>query len=216
MDGGAAESGGLASSAKVIEGWVEGDLERAKTFARQALTMQRELGDNFGAAVALVPLGEAEYLQGNFIKAEDFFGESLALVRDIGNLYTAGRRLIRLGQIAYAQGDLQRATALTKEGLMACADSGDKSGATMGLAALAETARARGELERAARLLGAVEDLREVYGTAMWFVDRIEYERCAEAIRTQLDEAARTAAWAEGRSMNLKKAVEYALSDPGD
>ncbi len=198
-------------------GWVcvaQGDFSCAETFAHQALVVQQELGDNLGAAVALVPLGEAEYLQGNLIQAKAVFEESLALVRDIGNLYTVGRRLTRLGQIALAQDDLQRAQALIKEGLITCAESKDKSGATMALAALAGIARAQGYLERAARLLGSVEALRELYGTAMWFVDRIEYDRLVEALHSQLDEATRIAAWTEGWAMDLEHAVDYALSGP--
>jgi non-specific serine/threonine protein kinase len=196
-------------------GWVsvaQGDLSSATTFAKQALGLQKELGDSLGAAVALVSLGEAEYLQGEFTKAESAFEESLSLVRDIGNLYVVGRRLIRLGQTACSLADLQRAAALTKEGLVTCVENGDKSGATMALAALASIASAKGDFERVARLLGSVEALREVYGTAMWYVDRVEYERCVEVLRTQLDETTKTAMWNEGRSMNLDQAVNYAIS----
>jgi non-specific serine/threonine protein kinase len=198
-------------------GWVsiaQGDLSRAKTFAMQALDLQKELSDNLGAAVALVSLGEAEYLQGDFAKAEMVFEESLSLVKDIGNLYIVGRRLTRLGQIAFSQANLPKAAVLTKEGLVTCVENGDKSGATMALAALAGITYADGDFERAARLLGTVEALRSVYGTAMWYVDRLEYERLVETLRTQLDETIRTKAWNEGRSMNLEQAVSYALSGP--
>jgi non-specific serine/threonine protein kinase len=82
----------------------------------------------------------------------------------------------------------------------------------MALAALASIASAKGDFERVARLLGSVEALREVYGTAMWYVDRVEYERCVEVLRTQLDETTKTAMWNEGRSMNLDQAVNYAIS----
>lgn len=197
-------------------GWVyvaQRDLSRAKAFARQALAMQHALGDNLGSAVALVPLGEAAYLEGNFVYAKVVFEESLALVRDIGNLYIVGRRLTRLGQIAYAQADLQKAAALTKEGLVTCADSGDKSGATMALAALAGIAKAWGDFERAARLLGSVEALHEVSGTALWFVDRVEYERNIATVQAKLEQGALEKIWAEGRGLTLEEAIEYALSE---
>jgi predicted ATPase/DNA-binding CsgD family transcriptional regulator len=196
-------------------GWVsvaQGDLSSAKTFARQALGLQKELNDNLGAAVALVSLGEAEYLLGDLAKAEMAFEESLSLVRDIGNLYIVGRRLTRLGQIASSQANLQKADLLVKEGLVTCVENGDKSGATMALAALAGIASVQGDFVRVARLLGSVEALREVYGTSLWYVDRLEYERCVETLRIQLDGTTRTAAWNEGRSMNLEQAVNYATS----
>jgi predicted ATPase/DNA-binding CsgD family transcriptional regulator len=197
-------------------GWVyvaQGDLSRAKTFAEQALVMQQALGDNLGVAIALVPLGEAAYLEGNFVYAEAVFEKSLVLLRDIGNLFTVGRRLTRLGQIAYAQADLQKAAALIKEGLITCAGSGDKSGATMALAALAGIAKAWGDYERAARLLGSVEALHEISGTALWFVDRVEYERNVATVQAKPEQRALKKIWAEGRELNLEEAIEYALSE---
>ena len=198
-------------------GWVsvaQGCLYRARTFAQHALVMQQALGDQLGASVALVALGEAEFLQANFAQAEAVFEESLGLVRDLGNLFTVGRRLTRLGQIACAQAALQRATALTKEGLVTCADSGDKSGATMALVALAGIAEACGNFERAARLLGSVEALREMSGTVIWFVDRIEYERNFATIHEKLAPATLQKIWKEGLGLTLEQAIEYALSEP--
>ena len=116
-----------------------------------------------------------------------------------------------MGQIACAKADLQRATALTEEGLVTCADSEDKSGATMALVALAGIAEACGNFEWAVRLLGAVEALREMSGTAIWFVDRIEYERNTAAIHEKLDPETLERIWAVGRGLNLEQAVEYAL-----
>ena len=39
----------------------------------------------------------------------------------------------------------------------------------------------------------------------------IDYERTLTAARSQLEEAAWTAAWAEGRAMSPERAIEYAL-----
>ena len=45
--------------------------------------------------------------------------------------------------------------------------------------------------------------------------DRAEYERDLAAARAKLSEDAFAAAWAEGRTMTLEQAVEYALTLPG-
>jgi predicted ATPase/DNA-binding CsgD family transcriptional regulator len=195
-------------------GWLsvaQGDLSNAKAYTKQSFELQRELGDDFGAAVALVCIGEVEYLQGDLVKAEAAFEESLSLVRDIGIFWVVGRRLIRLGQIAYSRADFKKATALTKDGLLTCMENGDKSGVTMALVALAGIASGRGDFKRSARLLGSVEALQEVYGTAMWYVDRMEYTRFVETIRAHADEKYRLSAWHEGRSMDLTQVIDYAV-----
>jgi predicted ATPase/DNA-binding CsgD family transcriptional regulator len=198
-------------------GWVsvaQGKLSYAKTFTKQSYALHKELGDEFGAAVALVSIGEAEYLQGDLANAAAAFTESLSLVQDMGIEWVIGRRLIRLGQSACAQNDLQKAAALTKKGLITCVKSGDKSGATMALSALAVMASAQKDFVQAARLLGSVDALHQVYGTAMWYLDRLEYERCEQTLHSRLDEKTLMSAWDEGRLMNLDNAVEYALSEP--
>lgn len=186
------------------------DFSGVNSLARPAFAMQQELGDDFGASVALAPLGEMEYLQGNLEQAKAIFEESLALAQEAGALYTVGRRLTRLGQIAHVENDLGQATALIREGLMVCLNSGDYSGVTMAMAALASIVK-QTESRKAAKLLGAVSTLREVTGTAMWYFDLIEYERTLSGVRSLLDEERFNQALMEGRDMSLEEAIKYAL-----
>ncbi len=81
------------------------------------------------------------------------------------------------------------------------------------LAGLAGSSGSTGHAVRAARLFGAVNALRESVGIPLRPIARPEYERDVAAVRTQLDEASRQAAWAEGRAMTLEQAIAYAL-DP--
>jgi DNA-binding CsgD family transcriptional regulator len=78
---------------------------------------------------------------------------------------------------------------------------------------LACVAAAQGWPVRAARLWGAAEGMSETYGTHFTRAGHslIDYEGRLDAARTQLDEAAWTAAWDEGRAMATEQAVEYAL-----
>ena len=72
---------------------------------------------------------------------------------------------------------------------------------------------AEGKIVRAARLWGAEEALLEKLEDAVYTYvpDRALHRSQVSAARTQLDEAAWTAAWTEGRVMSLEQAVEYAL-----
>jgi len=198
-------------------GWVNvsrGNYADAASLAADAARTLRQFGDNIGAAVALEGLGEAEYLQRNFIQARKVFEESLALAGELGNPYVTGRRQTRLGQVAHAQGEDRQALALIEAALATCMAAGDSSGATMALVALATIGAAQGHIIWAVKLLGAVAGLREQADSALWFLDRLEYERSLERVRSQLAMADFEAAWTQGRSMTLQQAVEHSHKMP--
>jgi predicted ATPase/DNA-binding CsgD family transcriptional regulator len=198
-------------------GWVgvaRAEYERVASLARSAAEVLREAGDDLGTAVALVGWGEAEYLQGNFVEAESHFNDSLAAARKLSNPYIVGRRLTRLGQVAHARSNHEQALDLIEEGLTTCMSAGDNSGATMALSALAGVALSQHQASWAARLLGAVARLEEQAGSAMWYVDRLEYHRSLMQARSQLPTPDFDAAWRIGRSMTLDQAVEHAGRKP--
>jgi hypothetical protein len=65
--------------------------------------------------------------------------------------------------------------------------------------------------ERAARLLGAVDALREMIGYRLAAAERTDYDRDVAAIRAQLDAATFAAAWAAGQALTLEQAIAEAL-----
>jgi DNA-binding NarL/FixJ family response regulator len=81
------------------------------------------------------------------------------------------------------------------------------------LEGLASTYGAEGKIVRAARLWGAEDALLEKLEDAVYAYvpNRALHRSKVAAARSQLDEAAWTAAWTEGKAMSLDQAVEYAL-----
>lgn len=69
-----------------------------------------------------------------------------------------------------------------------------------------------GQLALAARFLGAVEAVLETFFKPLDDWDQKEYDLITGKLRA-LDETALTAAWAEGRKLNLEQAVAYALEE---
>jgi len=67
--------------------------------------------------------------------------------------------------------------------------------------------------ERAAKLFGAAEMIREVINIPMNSMEQVEYDREVEELRTGMNEAEFKKLWAEGRSMTMEQAVEFALKD---
>jgi DNA-binding CsgD family transcriptional regulator len=90
---------------------------------------------------------------------------------------------------------------------------GLKADTAESLEGLAETAGALGEYARAARLWGAAERLRENFAVSWTLAERMLYEPRLAAARTRLGAAEWEEAFAEGKAMTTREAVEYALSE---
>jgi len=84
----------------------------------------------------------------------------------------------------------------------------------MGLVGLAGASAGNVQPEQAARLLGAANALMAASEASLEPADRPEFDRNVAMIRARLGEVAFASAWAEGQTMRLEQAVEYALAIP--
>jgi hypothetical protein len=113
--------------------------------------------------------------------------------------------VLRLGDTAAARAILAESTQLyLKVG-------GSRWGIAWRLEGFAAIAVEEGGPGRAARLYGAAEALLEAGGTMLDPIDRHGYAEWVAAAREQLGEADFRRAWAEGRAMTTREAVDYAL-----
>ena len=194
-----------------------GDYERAVEYFEMALPLLRQIGDKSHTAIALSGLAEVAVRRCDYGRASVLEEESLALRREINDRWGIAISLANFAWIALRQDDLQQAVALLEESITLRREIGDKGGIAWCLEKLAEIALTTGQREsaprrdenfrRAARLFGAAEALRAPVNSTIDLVDQPEYERQVAIVRAQLDEAAFTAAWAEGQAMTLEQAI---------
>ena len=95
-------------------------------------------------------------------------------------------------------------------------ESGWLSNAFDDLVGIAEIARAKGHLEPAARLLGAEETYRTVYGSAGWAVTVRFREQTRQALVEQLSEERFARAWEAGRALSTEQVIAEALALAND
>jgi DNA-binding CsgD family transcriptional regulator len=141
--------------------------------------------------------------------------EGLALFREVRDALGIVMCLMNIGLVTLSWDDYERATTLLRESLSLARELDHKLFIQYCIIGLACVAAAQGWPVRAARLWGAAEGMSETYGTHFTRAGHslIDYDGRLDAARSQLDEAAWTAAWAEGRAMNSEQAVEYALEE---
>src|SRR5262249_15131452 len=85
------------------------DDRRADAWLEEALTLFRELGDNWWIAFVLAQLASTTRRQGDCERAKAFAEESLALFKDTGDPWAIAYTRRSLGHVAVAQDDYGRA-----------------------------------------------------------------------------------------------------------
>jgi predicted ATPase/DNA-binding CsgD family transcriptional regulator len=191
-----------------------GDPGVAYTLLEESAHQFRVAGDSNLLRLAMNALGLVALFQGDYVAAQTTFEEVLALPIAQGETgykkFTADA-LAHLGTVALRRGEYHRSLSYYQQSLVLNQEQGYQEGLIEDLAGLAEMAGLLGQPERTARLLGAVEALREATGIRLSPLRQAEYERTLEVIRAQGDEAAFAAAWQEGHATPLEHLVAQAV-----
>ncbi|HEX6711704.1 MAG TPA: tetratricopeptide repeat protein, partial [Rubrobacter sp.] len=203
----------LGILAKAI--FAQGDFERAKELYEEGLALSRELGGAELLGAHLISLGYVYLLEGDLEKATALNEEALELLRKRGHKDILHVVLDNLGWAALLRGDQERARSCYEEGLTICKELGDKTIASESLEGLACISASEGEAERAATLFGAAQALREAVGYHHTPEEAALREPYLATARPQLGEVAWEETLAQGRTMGVEEAIEYALSQKG-
>ncbi|MGH2562792.1 MAG: LuxR C-terminal-related transcriptional regulator [Thermomicrobiales bacterium] len=187
------------------------DYGRAADAYAEALDLYRGLQD-VRWAFALVNLGIVTAQQGDATRASTLLAEGLAQHQRQGNPWGTGFALRALGTLACAQHDNVMAAARFRTCVELWWEHGYRRGVGCAFVGLATVAGAMGQPEQAARLLGAVEAVREEYGLALWSTEQAMAAVAMADARAALGEAAYTRAWDAGHALPLEDAVAEALA----
>jgi predicted ATPase len=194
---------------------VRSNYERGRATVERSADLARQTGQKEILAMALTNLGGTAQVQGDYERAGARFEEALVLFRELSDTHGIGATLANLGSLAHEQGRREDARALLSEGLKVAREFGDKEVIAWCFEDLAAVAAGEIEAERAARLLGALEVLREDTGAAPQPTEREVHERTMTFLGAELDDEALARAWDEGRSLTLEQATDYALERSG-
>jgi predicted ATPase/DNA-binding SARP family transcriptional activator len=190
----------------------QNDLAQAHAFYEQSLTLYREIGDVASVANALNSLGIVARLQGDYTQAVALHESSLQLQREIGAARGIASSLNNLGLAWVEQHDAARAVAAFRESLALAREQGDKSGILSNVEGLAEVAIIRGRYVEAITILGAAEAGREAIGSPLSPDEVAQLAPYHDRARAQFDASAYAAAWENGQTLTLDKAIALALS----
>jgi predicted ATPase len=192
---------------------MQGDYATARSYHEESLIIWQELGEKFRIAESLDHLGIVSLAEGDYAKARPLLEESLTIRRQLGHKWGIATSLGHLASLAHVEGDHTLARRLYEESLIIQRDIGNKTGFASVLCELAEVATTTGDATRGAKLLGIVAGLCEGIKVPLDAESRAVYERSLDSAKEQLGDEAFDKACADGRTMPIEEAVDYALGN---
>jgi len=204
----------LSNLANVVKS--QGDYARASLLYAECLSILQALGDRAGVAWSMNSQGDVARDQGDFAVAQSLYEQGLAIFRELSDLWGIGATLTDLGNLAREQRDYRAAQSLYRDGMKAFQELDYKRGIARLLECFARSAAAQLDAERALRLAGAAAALRQNIGAPLAPAEQAKLEAALDPVRQALTNTASAAAWLEGWTLPVEKAIEEVLaSEPG-
>ena len=161
-----------------------GQAAEAREEESEAVKIFRQLEHRVGEAMGLLHLGQIDAYVGDDSNARRYFEEATSIARDIGYAEVEGECELMLGQLELAAGNLDAAEARLEQSQEVCSSSEDKRGQAAAMwwlgkvelrrdnfdgahVRLSAALRAFQTFEMNAELIGCLEDLGELYASAV-------------------------------------------------
>jgi predicted ATPase/DNA-binding SARP family transcriptional activator len=199
----------LCVSATTIGIWEEGERH-----GREWLLLARQLGDRTSESAALMWNGMPLVNQNEPRRARVFFEQGIALSEASGETFWGSGNWFGLGMSALLEGNTAEARACGVHSLQMLSGTGYDYVHHYVVELLAYTAAAEGDAARCARLLGAVDHLRQSTQTLAAKLLGDVFEPFVALARTRLGDAEYDRQYASGAGLALPEALSLATQDP--
>jgi predicted ATPase len=187
------------------------DLERAHELINKGLGLLKGSENHFGHTMVLLGLAMGARFNGRFDEARAGLVPLIPIFHDFGDHHRSNMVRSELAHIERLEGHYDKAASMYRETILEWKRLGHRAAVANQLECYAFIARAQEHPERAVQLLGAAETLREMIQIDMSQLERVEYEREVNDLKTNMDEKAFSQLWSLGRSMSIDEAIELAL-----
>jgi predicted ATPase len=196
----------LANIAKL-----QGDNARARSLYAECLSIFRELGDRTGVAWSTNYQGDVARDQGDSAAARTLYEQGLVIFRELDDRWGIAGTLADLGSLAREQGDYPRAHSMYRESIKLFQELDHKRGIARLLECFACAAAVQLEAKRSLRLAAAAAALRQNIGAPLTPAEQTKLEASLHPARQALADTVGAAAWQEGWTLPIEKAIDEVL-----
>jgi tetratricopeptide (TPR) repeat protein len=195
-----------------------GEFREARVLLDEALALSREIDNKQRQLHVLAEIGQLMCDQGDYEQAEPLLKKSMELAQSTGEQSHVGGVLTTLGRIALYKEEYALARTWFSEALTSHQQSHehgvDMAGILEWIALLEVSQASLGDnaycYKRATILLGATERRRNEMGAPVPPVKQKSQAEAVEALQAQLGKSMFDKAWAEGQTMTVEVALDYA------
>ena len=210
------ELGDLAGVASILTTlarltYSQGDFSSPTPWLEEVLSLSRQLGDQVREEEALITYGTLAYWQGDYQRAITFYEEGILLGEKIGYYYQNLWAQIYLAYAVLRKGDIHKALELFANGIYDMQKANLLIGLVFAMEGLASLHVNQGQAERGVQLFAWAEAMRKNMGDSRPPVEKASIERDLEKVRSKVNEGEFTRLSAEGRTMTVEQAIDFAL-----
>ena len=187
--------------------------DQLQSYMEESLALSQGSVDPDAAVRTEGLLARLAFFRGDLPEAQKHADLMLDLHREMGDQLSVTGHQSEMAHAARQLGNFEEALALYRETIQEWQEIGHRGAVAHQLECFAFIAKAKEDGERAVKLMSAAEALRDASNSPRTPQERIEYENELGSLRAGMDEKAFTSLLAEGHSMNMEQAIEYALTE---
>ncbi len=191
----------------------QGDYEQSRRYAQESVDRLRKAGHAELTAHALITLGTAEMRLGEPDAASRHYLESLGIQKELGDRRNIAIATINLAVIYLAQKRFPEALSHFNDAASMFLSLGDVSSVASALEGLAALAAERGNDAHAVKAYGSAAAIRVSAGMPSMPDEERVVETVLDGARLRLGEEQVSRLFAEGQSLTVDAAVEWALRE---
>src|SRR5258706_10870727 len=180
---------------------------------KEGITLLKESGNLWGLSMGVMSLGITAKFLGDYDEARLQFAACIPAFREIGDQHRVTMCQSELAHLERYEGHFEQAASIYRQTIPVWQKLGHRAAVAHQLECLAIIAKVSEQDPRAAQLFGAAEALRAEIHIAMTAEERVEYDREITDLRTGMEEKAFNSNWAEGRTLTMDQAIQFALSE---
>jgi predicted ATPase/serine/threonine protein kinase len=187
-----------------------GDYAAAQALYEEGLAVERAAGNKQLIAVLVGNLGTVAHALEDYEAARKYYEEAYSIAKAESIFHSLSNQASNLAETFCLREDYEAALPYALEALDVSEKLGDRILLAHALDKLGAVAVAAGEPEKAARLWGAARAIFDSKGFKIEITEQRFLDRYEASARSAIGDAAFAAAYREGQSMHLKKAVALA------
>jgi DNA-binding CsgD family transcriptional regulator len=190
-----------------------GELAAAAARCEEAMLLLQNSNNHGLVGMARSAIAEVAFLRGDCGTARGILVECVSAARARGDVRRTAKHLDMLAWAQRGCGEPEAAAVSWKESVSTCGHLKDQVGIASGLDGLSCVAEGRGDDSRARRLAAAATRVSDEMSFRYypWYLGHIEASR--RRSQSRLGPREGDDAWAQGWSMSLDQAIDYALGE---